>query len=510
MKNKIKCIGIIVFMTVIGFSLTDCDSGGGGGAPALTGTVSITGTAKVGETLTADITGLDGTGTVTYQWKRGTTNIGTNSSTYIIVAADVGSTITVTVTRAGYTGSKISAPTAAVAALPQLTGTVTITGTAKVGETLMADITGLDGTETVTYQWKKGTTNIGTNSSTYIIVAADAGSTITVTVTRAGYTGSVTSIETSPVIIMAWVQTSNGFSNAVNDGNFHINDVAYGTNQYVAVCTTAYVTYSADGQTWTPVQIKDIFNDGGTTISLGVSINGIAYGSGKYIAVGNHGKMASSTNGSTWTEITNPFGTENINTVIYGDVWVAGGNNGSIAYSNNGTTWTNVSGSPFGSSAIQSIAYGNGRYIAVGANGKMYTSTTAITWTAVDVTSLFTYTYGGSSTVQTIQTVAYDHYTWIAAGGGGKMATSTNGTSWTAVADNTFGPTTIQTVAYGNNKWVAAGLSGKMATSTDGINWTSISNTSFASDDQINGIAFGNNKWVAVSTKGKIAYANDN
>ena len=38
---------------------------------ALTGTPTISGTAKVGQTLTAAITGLNGTGTPTYQWKVG-------------------------------------------------------------------------------------------------------------------------------------------------------------------------------------------------------------------------------------------------------------------------------------------------------------------------------------------------------------------------------------------------------------------------------------------------------
>lgn len=80
----------------------------------LTGTVGITGTAEVGQTLTADTGALGGSGIITYQWKRGSTNTGTNGSTYEVQAADVGSTITVTVTRAGFTGNVTSAPTETV------------------------------------------------------------------------------------------------------------------------------------------------------------------------------------------------------------------------------------------------------------------------------------------------------------------------------------------------------------------------------------------------------------
>jgi len=87
--------------------------------PPLTGNVSITGTAQVGQTLTANVNDLDGSGTISYQWMRGTTNIGTNNSNYILQEADVGSTITVTVTRSGNSGSVTSSPTAIVIATNQ-------------------------------------------------------------------------------------------------------------------------------------------------------------------------------------------------------------------------------------------------------------------------------------------------------------------------------------------------------------------------------------------------------
>jgi hypothetical protein len=80
----------------------------------LTGTVSISGIAAVGQTLTANTASLGGIGTITYQWKRGTTNIGTNNSNYTVQTSDVGYTITVTVSRTGFSGSVTSTPTTAV------------------------------------------------------------------------------------------------------------------------------------------------------------------------------------------------------------------------------------------------------------------------------------------------------------------------------------------------------------------------------------------------------------
>jgi len=81
----------------------------------LSGTVTITGTAEVGEKLTADISALDGTGTPAFEWRRGSAPLANaTGSTYTVAFADIGSTLTVTVTRTGYTGSISSESTAAV------------------------------------------------------------------------------------------------------------------------------------------------------------------------------------------------------------------------------------------------------------------------------------------------------------------------------------------------------------------------------------------------------------
>ena len=98
--------------------------------PSLTGTVSISGTAHEGETLTASTSSLGGSGTISYQWNRRTTETGTDTpiagateSTYIPVADDTGKYITVTVTRAGFAGSLTSIATAAVTEQPTPTPT---------------------------------------------------------------------------------------------------------------------------------------------------------------------------------------------------------------------------------------------------------------------------------------------------------------------------------------------------------------------------------------------------
>ena len=72
---------------------------------ALTGTASITGTEKFGQTLTATLTGGNNTGTLTYKWYRGSDEIiGATGSTYTLVEDDIGKTITVKISSNVQTG----------------------------------------------------------------------------------------------------------------------------------------------------------------------------------------------------------------------------------------------------------------------------------------------------------------------------------------------------------------------------------------------------------------------
>ena len=173
-------------------------------------TPTITGTAKVGSTLTA-VPGAWGPAPVafTYQWKaNGTALSGATGSSYQPSAATLGKTITVTVsgTKAGYTSAtRTSAATAAVASGTLTAVTPKITGTAKVGSTLTATA-GTWGPAPValTYQWKaNGTAISGATATTYKPTSATVGKSITVTVTgkKTAYTTATrTSTATAAVV----------------------------------------------------------------------------------------------------------------------------------------------------------------------------------------------------------------------------------------------------------------------------------------------------------------------
>ena len=200
---------------------------------AATGRPTISGTAQVGETLTADTSGMsdtDGLNNVSYgyQWIRNDGSSDTDitdatDSTYTLVDADVGKTIKVKVNFAddegnGETSTSTGSVAVAVAARPNspATGAPTITGTLQAGETLTVHASGIaddDGLNDVSYsyQWVRnnGSTDTditGATDSSYTLVAADEGKTVKVKVSftdDAGNQETLTSSETSEVAAAA-------------------------------------------------------------------------------------------------------------------------------------------------------------------------------------------------------------------------------------------------------------------------------------------------------------------
>lgn len=171
---------------------------------------TISGTQQYGETLTAVTGTWTSGGLFTYVWKRsGVVIASSKNARYTTVLADIGKTLTVTVTatRSGFTAlSKTSAVTAAVVAISFTTSPVpTVAGNSLSGSTLSVTVGDWSPSLGVTYSyvWKRASSVTGTKTAitgetgaTYKLVTADKGKFITVTVT-AVKTGYVNTSRTS-------------------------------------------------------------------------------------------------------------------------------------------------------------------------------------------------------------------------------------------------------------------------------------------------------------------------
>jgi predicted RNA-binding protein with TRAM domain len=177
---------------------------------------TISGTATFGQTLTAVTGTWSNSPAFTFQWRRSgsTTVIGT-AARYTLGAADIGKTLTVTVTatKTGFlTTSKSSVATATVASATFATApTPTITGAAVFGETLRAVTGTWSNAPGLTYQWKRsGSTTVLGTLATYTLTAAEIGTTVTVTVTatKSGFTTLSKTSAATPAVVAATFSTA--------------------------------------------------------------------------------------------------------------------------------------------------------------------------------------------------------------------------------------------------------------------------------------------------------------
>lgn len=175
--------------------------------------------------------------------------------------------------------------------------------------------------------------------------------------------------------------------------------------------------------------------------------------------------------------------------------YVAVGDNGYISTSTNGTSWTTPK--QVGTTRWSKIAYGNGKFFAITLTSYFTTSTNGTTWTTprkLDVS-------GGTND--------------IAYGGGKLILACYSGNLWTSTDDgqtwsNThhYGSDTWKIVTYANGKFVAVSTNGYAISSVDGETWEnriSAINSYYPPVD----IAYGNGKFIIVGGKGRLSTSGD-
>lgn len=214
-----------------------------------------------------------------------------------------------------------------------------------------------------------------------------------------------------------------------------VRRVVFGNGTYVAVgydssgesYKAGFISSSTDGVTWTAR--SHTFSTAG--------LMDATYFSGRFVVCGWGGMVGYSSDGVNWTKVTAPYA---------GDLpffWL--GHNGStlmmgchmdaILYSSsNGTSWTWHQSASLGAGQMNAIVVNNGLYVCVGLSGKIYTATSPTS----------SWTLRTSNTTASLQSVTYGNGRFVAVGDR-SVVTSPDGINWTAYAN-----------AYGTNGYANA------------------------------------------------------
>ena len=150
------------------------------------------------------------------------------------------------------------------------------------------------------------------------------------------------------------------------------------------------------------------------TPAEGKTLYGVVYGNGKFVAAGDGSTVVSSPDGLAWTRMAVPAGAVFFGIAHSGSRFVAAGigatatPRGVATYSDDGITWTAAT-LPAGVGQINAIAYGAGRFVAVGETGRIYTSTDGAAFTEVT-----------SPVANSLSAISYAENLFVATGGSGR------------------------------------------------------------------------------------------
>jgi hypothetical protein len=208
---------------------------------------------------------------------------------------------------------------------------------------------------------------------------------------------------------------------------------------------------------------------------------------------GDGGGQSDGAQGTPWREVSFPTqaGT-GYNAVAYGNGrWVAVGN-GVTATSTDGTTWSVQSLAPsapnYGNAAM---SFANGLFVSAGSG--ISTSSDGVAWSTTmlaDAQGLGASAFGGGTwVVLDNRFLTEDAFA---------VWTSQDAAHWTSVV-TTIPYAELGAIAYGNGQFVAVAWGSFVATSPDGAHWTM---QSFPTQDGLSAVAFGNGFFLAGGTSG--------
>lgn len=244
------------------------------------------------------------------------------------------------------------------------------------------------------------------------------------------------------------VETWNGITSSLSQRE---RSCIFANGYYVVCGVGGEVGYSKDGVTWTTI-----------TPFVSGTLTNIAYGKGKFIIVDEFGSlwMAEETPIS-WAKVDVTF-TSGIGSLTYANNrFVIAGDN-MCAFSEDGIKWTKVEAP----ASYNQIAFGGGRYVAVGANGAVGVSYDGVTW--VDRSN--------PDVTVDLRGVVYAKGRYIIGGLDGLIMYTEDFVTWGIATSDSAGVRYVRQITYAENKYYAATYTsagaGEIWVSLDGITWT--------------------------------------
>lgn len=259
-------------------------------------------------------------------------------------------------------------------------------------------------------------------------------------------------------------QSANGidWTGAETEHQGEINGAAWNGAEYIVVGEDGLIATSALATAWQLQQRAEQTN-----------LYTVRWLGDEFFAIGYLGKSLRSSNGVDWT----PVDIGNTTSSFWGGVaraltpsgerTVVVGYQGAVRVSADREHWTESQMTPApGNVYMNAVAYGDGKFVAVGDIGVVYTSPDGEAWT-----------WRPTPTGTALKNIVYNGSVFVAAGydlGGGVILSSPDGITWTVRYETTdaqfYGP---RDVVWTGKAFVAAVASVAMV-SADGITWDSV------------------------------------
>lgn len=344
--------------------------------------------------------------------------------------------------------------------------------------------------DTVYYRWDFGDSRINPTTAT-VTHRWLKGGDYTVTCNALDGKGGIASSSFSVRVedpLLNWTKVAEGLTGSTLYG------IAYGKSQFVAVGSSGTILVSPDGEYW----IR-------TTTTTAHSYMGIQTDGTQFIAVGQRydtaaqasvGVIMRSSDGITWMDQTPEGNPAPLYGIAWGNGrWVAVGLRGLVCTSIDGITWKT---SPTGSANnLYAIQYAAGKFLVGGATGTLLLTSDGITWENRTVVSGAVF-YG----------LARHGSRWYASNGY-ETWSSTDGRDWTALTTNFENAGTIYALQSSSQFGTMLGCmtNERIAISDDGASWDALSLSAKASTSTLRSMAEGNGLVVAVGSNGIVQRA---